>query len=104
MRKLIDGFLIGFGSALSIILLASWILLLRVLESGYLTVAEADIIEAAQIATIIGTLLGVLLVTAGLSLELAGRKRKMKIVLQAFVLFLAYKVKLVLLDSCGYFL
>ena len=81
MRKLINGFLIGFGSALSIILLASWILLLRALESGYLTVAETDIIEAAQIATIIGTFLGVLLVTTGLSLESAGRKRKMKTVL-----------------------
>jgi hypothetical protein len=75
MRKLINGFLIGFGSALSIILFASWILLLRVLESGYLIVAEAKVIEAAQIATNAGTIFGILLVIAGLGLELLGKKR-----------------------------
>jgi hypothetical protein len=57
-----------------------WNLLVRCLESIHLVAGEAKGIEAAQTATITGTLLGVLLVTAGLSLELAGRKRKMKTV------------------------
>lgn len=74
MRKLINGFLIGFGSALLIILFVAWQLLWRVLDSGYLIVAEADVIEAAQIATNVGTIFGILLVIAGLGLELLGKK------------------------------
>lgn len=75
MRKLINGFLIGFGLALSIILFAAWQLLWRVLESEYLIVAEAKVIEAAQIVTNVGTVFGVLLVVAGLGLELLGKKK-----------------------------
>ena len=74
MRKLIDNFLIGFGSALSIILFTSWQLLWRVLDSGYLIVAEAKVIKAAQIATNVGTVLGILFVAAGLGMELLERK------------------------------
>ena len=75
MRKLIEGFLVGFGSALSIILSASWVLLLRVLESGYLIVAEADVIEVAQVATTSGTVVGIVLVVFGLGLELLRREK-----------------------------
>ncbi len=74
MKKLISGVLIGFGSALSIILPTSWHLLMLVLDSEYLIVAEARVIEAAQIAASVGTILGILLVAAGLSMELLGRK------------------------------
>jgi len=65
----------GFGSALSIILFAAWQLLWAVIDSGYLIVAEADVIEAAQIATNVGTIFGILLVIAGLGLELLGKKK-----------------------------
>jgi len=75
MRKVINGFLIGFGSALSIILFTAWQLLWRVLDSGYLIVAEAKVIEAAQIATNVGTIFGILLVIAGLGFELLGKKK-----------------------------
>ncbi len=73
MMKLIDGFLIGFGSALSIIVSAASVFLSRVLESGYLIVEEAKVIKAAQIATNAGILLGLLLVAAGLGIELSRR-------------------------------
>lgn len=75
MRKLVDGFLIGFGSAMSIITFTAWELLWRVLDSGYLVVAEADVITAAQKATYVGVILGVLLVAAGLCVEWLGRKK-----------------------------
>jgi len=75
MRKLINGFLIGFGSALSITLFAAWQLLWRVLDSEYLIVAEAKVIEVAQIATNVGTIFGILLVIAGIGLELLGKKK-----------------------------
>lgn len=75
MRKLINGVLIGFGSALSIICFASWLLFLRVLDSGYLIVVEADVMEAAQIAANVGAILGILLVVAGLGMELFRRKK-----------------------------
>ena len=65
----------GFGSALSIILFAAWQLLWLVLDSGYLIVAEADVIEAAQIATNVGIIFGILLVIVGLGLELLGKKK-----------------------------
>jgi len=74
MRKLMNGVLIGFGSALSIVLPTSWHLLMLVLDSEYLIVAEAKVIEAAQIATSVGTILGIILVVAGSSLELLRRK------------------------------
>lgn len=53
----------------------AWQLLWRDLDSGYLVVAEAKVIEAAQIATNVGTIFGVLLVIAGLGLELLGKKK-----------------------------
>lgn len=74
-----------------------WNLLVRCLESKHLIAGEAKVIEVAQTATVIGTFLGVLLVTTGLSLELAGRKR-------AFILLLACEMKRAMLGSCGYFL
>ena len=40
MRKLMNGVLIGFGSALSIVVSAAWVLLSLVLESEYLIVAR----------------------------------------------------------------
>ena len=70
MRKLINGVLIGFGSALSIVVSTAWVLLSLVLKSEYLIVAEAKVIEAAQIATVVGSILGMVLVVAGLGLEL----------------------------------
>lgn len=79
MRKVLNGVLIGFGSALSVIVFASWHLLLRCLESRYLIVGEAKVIQAAQIATNVGTVVGVLLVVAGLGMELLGRMRKYSI-------------------------
>jgi len=53
----------------------SWQLLWRVLDSKYLIVAEAKVIEAAQIATNIGAVLGILLIAVGLGIELLGRKK-----------------------------
>lgn len=76
MRRLLDGILIGFGFALSILLFASWHLLLRCLDSRYLIVGEAKVMEATHIATGVGTLLGVLLVAVGLVVELLGRRKK----------------------------
>ena len=73
MRKLINGVLIGFGSALSIVVSTAWVLLSLVLESEYLIVAEAKVIGAAQIATVVGSILGMVLVVAGLGLELHAR-------------------------------
>ena len=73
MRKLINGVLIGFGSALSIVVSTAWVLLSLVLKSEYLIVAEAKVIEAAQIATVVGSILGMVLVVAGLGLELHAR-------------------------------
>ena len=73
MRKLMNGVLIGFGSALSMVVSAAWVLLSLVLESEYLIVAEAKVIEAAQTATIVGSILGMVLVIAGLGLELYTR-------------------------------
>lgn len=76
MRRLISGILIGFGSAMSLIVYASWILLGWVLESKYLIVFEAKVISAAETATNLGTILGILLVVAGLGMELLARIRK----------------------------
>ncbi|MDH5690342.1 MAG: hypothetical protein OEY81_02790 [Candidatus Bathyarchaeota archaeon] len=73
MRRLIVGFLTGFGAALSIILFTGWNFLLAVLDSGYVTVAEADVIEAAQLATTVGAMLGILLIAAGVGVELLAR-------------------------------
>ena len=73
MRKLTNGVLIGFGSALSIVVSTTWVLLSLVLESEYLIVAEAKVIEAAQTATIVGSILGIVLIVAGLGLELHAR-------------------------------
>ena len=75
MRRLVNGILIGFGSALSIVIFASWHLLLLCLDSGYLIVGEADVMKAAQIATNVGAILGILLVVAGLGIELLWKKR-----------------------------
>ena len=49
MRKLMNGVLIGFGSALSIVVSTAWVLLSLVLELRYLVVAEAKVIGAASI-------------------------------------------------------
>ncbi|MDH5779271.1 MAG: hypothetical protein OEZ29_01600 [Candidatus Bathyarchaeota archaeon] len=73
MRKLMNGVLIGFGSALSVVVSAAWVLLSLVLESRYLIVAEAKVVEAAQIATVVGAILGIVLIGAGLGLELHAR-------------------------------
>jgi len=73
MRKLINGVLIGFGSALSIVVSAAWVLLSLVLESEYLIVAEAKVIGAAQIAIVVGAIVGIVLVVAGLGVELHAR-------------------------------
>jgi hypothetical protein len=73
MRKLMNGVIIGFGSALSIAVSAAWVLLSLVLESEYLVVAEAKVIEAAQTATVVGSILGIVLVVARLGLELHAR-------------------------------
>jgi len=73
MRKLINGVLIGFGSALSIVVSAAWVLLSLVLESRYLIVSEAKVVGAAQIAAIVGSILGIVLIVAGLGLELRAR-------------------------------
>ncbi|MCW4019874.1 MAG: hypothetical protein NWF14_01405 [Candidatus Bathyarchaeota archaeon] len=70
MRRLISGILIGFGTAMSLIVYATWDLLARVLESKYLIVHEAKVISAAETATQIGTIVGMLLVFTGLSIEL----------------------------------
>jgi hypothetical protein len=75
VRRLLGGVLIGSGSALSVVVFVSWQLLMWCLESGYLIVGEAKVVEAAQVATVVGAVLGVLLVVAGLGLELFGRKR-----------------------------
>jgi len=75
MRELINGILVGFGSALFIVIFASWYLLSLCLDSGYLIVGEAKVMEAAQMATNVGTILGILLVIAGLGMELFRRKR-----------------------------
>ena len=49
MRKLMNGVLIGFGSALSIVVSAAWVLLSLVFESRYLVVAGAKVIGVASI-------------------------------------------------------
>lgn len=74
MRKLMNGVIIGFGSALSTVVSAAWVLLSLVLESKYLVVEEAKVIGAAQIATVVGSILGIVLVVAGLGLELRANK------------------------------
>jgi len=70
-----DGIPIGFGSALSILIFTSWHFLLQCLDSGYLIVGEAKLMRAVQIAANVGTILGIPLAVAGLSLELLGRKK-----------------------------
>lgn len=71
MRRLISGILIGFGTATSLIIYMAWDLLGRVLESKYLIIDEAKVISAAETATHIGTILGMLLIFTGLSIELS---------------------------------
>jgi hypothetical protein len=73
MSKLIKGILIGFGLALSIVAFAAWTLLLMFVESGYLIVGEAKVMEGAQTATVAGVVLGVLLVVAGVGLRQCGK-------------------------------
>lgn len=73
MRKFVSGVLVGFGSALSVAIYTAWDLLLACLDSEYLIVGEAKVIRAAEIATHIGTALGILLIIAGLSVALFGR-------------------------------
>lgn len=70
MRRLASGVLIGFGSALSLVVYAAWDLLQNVLESEYLIVHEAKVISAAQTASHVGIVLGILLVFTGVSIEL----------------------------------
>ena len=72
MRKLMNGVLIGFGSALSTVVFSAWCLLWMVLDSGYFIVTEAKVIKAAYIATNVGVFLGILLVAIGLGIELFG--------------------------------
>ena len=77
MRRLASGILIGFGSAMSLVVYVVWDLLGRVLESEYLIVQEAKVVSAAETAAHTGTLLGMLLVFTGVSIELfAGAMRK----------------------------
>ena len=77
MRRLASGILIGFGSAMSLVVYVVWDLLGRVLESEYLIVQEAKVVSAAETAAHTGTLLGMLLVFTGVSIELfAGAIRK----------------------------
>ena len=70
MRRLASGVLIGFGSAVSLVVYAAWDLLQNVLESEYLIVHEAKVISAAETASHVGIVLGILLVFAGLNMEL----------------------------------
>jgi hypothetical protein len=49
VRRLLGGVLIGSGSALSVVVFVSWQLLMWCLESGYLIVGEAKVVEAAQV-------------------------------------------------------
>ena len=63
----------GFGAALSIILFTGWNFLLAVLDSGYVIVAEADVIELAQLTTAVGAMVGILLIAAGVGVELLAR-------------------------------
>jgi hypothetical protein len=76
MKRLFNGVLVGFGSALSIIVFVSWHFLSLCLDSGYLIVGEAKLMEAIQITTNVGVVLGILLVVAGLGMELLGRKKR----------------------------
>ncbi len=75
MRKLLNGVLIGFGSALALIVSTAWCLLWMVLDSGYFVVTEAKVITAAYLATNAGVVLGILLLAIGLGIELFARKR-----------------------------
>jgi len=70
MRRLASGVLIGFGSATSLVVYTAWDLLQNVLQSRYLIVHEAKVISAAETASHVGIVLGILLVFTGVSMEL----------------------------------
>ena len=70
MRGLASGVLIGFGSAVSLVVYAALDLLQNILESEYLILHEAKVISAAETASHVGIVLGILLVFAGLNMEL----------------------------------
>ena len=72
MRRLASGVLIGFGSAVSLVVCAAWDLLQNVLESEYLILHEARVISGAETASHGGIVLGILLVFTGVSMELFG--------------------------------
>lgn len=78
MGKLLNGTLIGFGSALSIITFASWHILLLFVSQRFLMVDEADFMEAVEITTNLMTILGILLTITGINMELYQRRKQRK--------------------------
>jgi len=73
MGKLLNGILIGFGSALSIITFASWHILLLSVSQRFLIIGEADFMQAVEITANLTTIMGILCVITGLSMELHQR-------------------------------
>jgi len=78
MGKLLNGVLIGFGSALSTVTFASWHVLLLAVSSRFLIIGEADFMQAVEYATYLMTILGILCAITGLGIELYQRLKKEK--------------------------
>ena len=75
MGKLLNGILTGFGAALSIITFASWHILLLAVSSRFLIIGEADFMQAVEFASYLTTIIGILCVVTGLSMELYQRRK-----------------------------
>jgi len=76
MGKLLNGVLVGFGFALSIVVFASWHFLVFSISQGFLVVGEADFMQAVEVAANLMTAVGVLLTVAGIGVELYQRHKQ----------------------------
>jgi len=80
MGRMVNGVLVGFGSALSVFAFASWQVLVFSVSQGFLIVGEADFVRAVEVAANFMIAIGILLIVIGISMELYQRWKRRKVV------------------------